>query len=894
MRKHCLFLVFLTAFPACFFAQERHSSDKSTADSPAKGLPEAGKGVSPVAGTSGATARVAPTTRAVVVGISDYQDEGIPDLQFAHRDAEAFAEWLKSPAGGAITQENLLLLTNKNATNGKISTALYWLLDECREGDAAIFYFSGHGDIEAKIRNQSGFLLTHDSPPNNYIGSALNLRDVQDIVSTLSTDRKVRVLLITDACHAGKLAGSGINGAQATAQSLAQQFANEIKIMSCQPNEFSLEGTQWGDGRGVFSWHLVDGLTGLADQNTDALVTLFEIGRYLEDKVAADAAPHPQMPLTVGNRQATVARVDTASLAARTIQRENQQSAMLATKIKGLSGIGFGPVDSALYARFQAALDSGNLLSPTGLCAFDYFKQLEQKQELKQLHGLMKRNLAAALIDEVQQALNALLADDPYETNSWRYNPGRYATYPEYLQTAIELLGEKHFIRKALLVKKAYFEGYNLLYNTANLNPKAAVRDSVKILAKSKYLEGIALEPTAYLYHAIGSLYFRHNPPQTDSLVAYFEKAVELAPTWLLPKLDAAHEYNLVQNDLEKAEAWFIRALDDAPESYVVLERLAWLYQWQNRTEESLDLCEKMKKAKPDLFNAWATAGMTRLIRKEYAEAAIELEHSQRLNPDTSSWIYLSSIYLLMQTRRQQEAEALSEAIIANPASTAEVKSIALYIRFYLLFGRQAYRQAATCIDRIEQLNAVASHVAAVTTFRGVLALLAGNPEEGRALYRRGYAQDPNYNLHPIVWNMYEGIYAAQNKHYQLADSFFQAALALKIPNALDDRLESITENARFHYGAFLVSRSRLPEARAQFAQLLRDEPKGYTGYYGMALLHAKQGRQPEALDCLEKALDFWYPEAGPILEEPLFKKLRQTKRFKALLAKHFPQHLKN
>ncbi|MBK7305024.1 MAG: hypothetical protein IPI90_17740 [Saprospiraceae bacterium] len=46
------------------------------------------------------------------------------------------------------------------------------------------------------------------------------------------------------------------------------------KILSCQPNEFSLEGEQWGGGRGVFSYHLVDGLFGLADRNNDGLITL--------------------------------------------------------------------------------------------------------------------------------------------------------------------------------------------------------------------------------------------------------------------------------------------------------------------------------------------------------------------------------------------------------------------------------------------------------------------------------------------------------------------------------------------------------------------------------------------------------------------------------------------
>ena len=37
-------------------------------------------------------------TFAVVIGISDYQDPKIPDLRYAHRDAEAFALFLTSPS----------------------------------------------------------------------------------------------------------------------------------------------------------------------------------------------------------------------------------------------------------------------------------------------------------------------------------------------------------------------------------------------------------------------------------------------------------------------------------------------------------------------------------------------------------------------------------------------------------------------------------------------------------------------------------------------------------------------------------------------------------------------------------------------------------------------------
>ena len=36
-----------------------------------------------------------PKTFAVVIGISDYQNPEIPDLSFAHRDAQVFADFLR-------------------------------------------------------------------------------------------------------------------------------------------------------------------------------------------------------------------------------------------------------------------------------------------------------------------------------------------------------------------------------------------------------------------------------------------------------------------------------------------------------------------------------------------------------------------------------------------------------------------------------------------------------------------------------------------------------------------------------------------------------------------------------------------------------------------------------
>ncbi|MBK9337461.1 MAG: caspase family protein [Lewinellaceae bacterium] len=278
-------------------------------------------------------------TRAVVVGISNYQHNAIPDLKYADRDAQAFADWLASAGGGRIPADSIIVLLNENATAGKVITALDGLTETTQEGNLIFIYFSGHGDIEKVTTRQNGYLLCHDAPATTYpAGGCLPLAYLQDIVSTIS-EKKGRVVLVTDACHAGKLAGSGINGTQTTNAALAKQFANEVKIMSCQANELALEGEQWGGGRGVFSFYLVDGLAGSADKNTDGAVSLLEIRRYLEDQVTTEVAP-----------------------------RAADKPALAKSEIRGLPSAD----DSILYHAFEAALARRDFLEPTGNCA-DFF-----------------------------------------------------------------------------------------------------------------------------------------------------------------------------------------------------------------------------------------------------------------------------------------------------------------------------------------------------------------------------------------------------------------------------------------------------------------------------------------------------------------------------------------
>ncbi|MBK7344163.1 MAG: caspase family protein [Saprospiraceae bacterium] len=315
-------------------------------------------------------------TFAVVVGISDYQDPGIPDLRFADKDAEAFDNFLRSPAGGSLDGDHLKVLTNQNATAGRIAEALDGLIEQTREGDQVIIYFSGHGDVERKTVSQPGFLLVWDAPSRVYMGGGTySLAFLQEVVTTLSTQNLAKVVVITDACHAGKLAGSQIGGSQLTSANLAKQYANEVKILSCQPNEYSLEGEQWGEGRGCFSFHLVDGLFGLADRNGDGLVSVGEIDRYLEDHVTAEAAPQSQVPILLGNKTEKLSKVNVAILADLQKFKTGQMAVFASSDSRGLEDEILAKLDSGIvkkYLAFKKAVAEKRFFEPADNCADFY------------------------------------------------------------------------------------------------------------------------------------------------------------------------------------------------------------------------------------------------------------------------------------------------------------------------------------------------------------------------------------------------------------------------------------------------------------------------------------------------------------------------------------------
>ncbi len=495
------------------------------------------KGVAPLS-PAPALARSPAATRAVVIGISDYQDPAIPDLRFADRDAEAFATWLSSGQSG-LPNAAVKTLLNEQATTGNIVAALSGLISASKAGDLAIIYFSGHGDVEQVTKYQRGYWLTYNSPPAVYAAGAFSLVFLQDIVTTLA-EGGVKVVVISDACRAGKLAGSEFGGAQATAAALSKQYANEVKILSCQPNEFSLESEQWGEGRGVFSYHLLDALYGMADQDEDGRVTVKELGRYLEDHIAAEAAPHRQNPLVLGDREMQLARVNPEALAQKRKQLAGDPVVLKKIDSRNFEDLALAKADSSLrnlYEAFVTALERGNLMptdSTAGQSANDYYERLINEPSLADLYGLMTRNFAAALMDEGQQFINKLLQTNQLLIQQVLGAEFDYEDIAMKTAKAAALLGEKHFVYSALKTKENFFRG-------------AAAKNKQDFSSAKQFgLEALRYDPeAAYVY------FFMTTLCKGDSLKMMVNKVDELSPSWVFGQaavamsLFANQEYRL-------------------------------------------------------------------------------------------------------------------------------------------------------------------------------------------------------------------------------------------------------------------------------------------------------------------------------------------------------------
>ena len=229
---------------------------------------------------------------AIVVGISDYQHREL-NLKWAHRDAEEVHKLLLTPAGGSFAADHVQLLINEAATTQAISRALRSFLKKPAKDDVVLIYFACHGGPDPD-RPSNLYLLTYDTDPDDIAGSALPMREID--LSLRENLLAERVVILADTCHSAGI-GGGIGRRSVTADAgvvnayldaLSAARGGLALLTSAEASETSQEDARWGEGHGVFTHYLLEGLRGAADgfsQPRDGKVAIGELFDYVRHQV---------------------------------------------------------------------------------------------------------------------------------------------------------------------------------------------------------------------------------------------------------------------------------------------------------------------------------------------------------------------------------------------------------------------------------------------------------------------------------------------------------------------------------------------------------------------------------------------------------------------------------
>jgi hypothetical protein len=287
---------------------------------------------------------------AVVIGISNYKNlEPKDHLQFAQRDAQEFAAFLRSPSGGGVPPERLRLLTDQEATLSAMRRAFGEALQRSvGPEDIVIIFFAGHSLVEGKKNDaielkkyndaielkKDAYLLAHDSDPQDLDATALRVDEFDAIIEDRLKARKA--ILVTDADHAWSL-DSSLRRPKNDKYVLAPDrtlinwhleyvggLGNRIfRVLASRKDELSYRDKRFGDGHGCFTWYLLEGLRGKADLDVDGFVRQGELSDYLSETLpkATRSLQHPylgigdytQFPLSVLPTQLAKIKGDVAA-----------------------------------------------------------------------------------------------------------------------------------------------------------------------------------------------------------------------------------------------------------------------------------------------------------------------------------------------------------------------------------------------------------------------------------------------------------------------------------------------------------------------------------------------------------------------------------------------------
>ncbi len=216
---------------------------------------------------------------ALIIGVGN-------DLPVTVADATAIYNILVDPELSGYKKENIILLTDVNASRQGILDGLDELKAKTNEQSSVFLYYSGHGGFYEPW-NQF-YLVPNNFDSDNYEETWVKAEELKTKLAALDTDK---LIFLLDCCHAAGMTKNEAVAEPIAKLSKANALAEKIDaktgmsiLSSCREDQLSwiLEG----DSNSLFTKCLIEVLRGQHQDNFDEeFIRISEVVQYIFKKV---------------------------------------------------------------------------------------------------------------------------------------------------------------------------------------------------------------------------------------------------------------------------------------------------------------------------------------------------------------------------------------------------------------------------------------------------------------------------------------------------------------------------------------------------------------------------------------------------------------------------------
>jgi WD40 repeat protein len=227
----------------------------------------------------------------MVVGINNYKN-GAYNLNYAQPDASSFINQLSTNYEKIFKTVNKVEIYNEDATKENIIKGFNSVIAKARPEDVFVFFYAGHGSLDEDHKDSDGESPFYFVPTDvtKIYGDPEQLQkkglSANELKSYLTQIRSTKQVVLMDACHSGgALKSLNVRAAGADEKAIFQlaRSSGVVTIASAGSKQFATEFEVLKHG--VFTFVLLEALTGKADGNMDGKVTISEVKIYLEERV---------------------------------------------------------------------------------------------------------------------------------------------------------------------------------------------------------------------------------------------------------------------------------------------------------------------------------------------------------------------------------------------------------------------------------------------------------------------------------------------------------------------------------------------------------------------------------------------------------------------------------